>query len=149
MIEQNIPEKMGGTIAGMTATCGAAFRQMPEELARITAFVEAEMKGQNLPNAPSNRDEFIATTFARMYPLVLSSDECRQAVENMMKKSGVGDGSALKLQEGNPQYAIGPERAHAMYMTGNAVMGAILLVTAGETERPLTTDKGVQYDPIN
>src|SRR5699024_11886893 len=65
-----------------SATCGAAFRQMPEELARITAFVEAEMKGQNLPNAPSNRDEFIATTFARMYPLVLSSDECRQAVED-------------------------------------------------------------------
>ncbi|PTX58870.1 hypothetical protein C8P63_11452 [Melghirimyces profundicolus] len=133
MIQHDVPHEMGDKVTDMAVNCGRLFQQAPGELARIAGFVEREMKGQNLQGASRNRDEFVAATFERIYPMVLSSKECRQAVENMMKNHSRHHGQDLELTADNPQYAIGPALAEALYLTGSAVMGSILMVTSGES----------------
>ncbi|EGK09510.1 hypothetical protein ACFQ5F_00255 [Kroppenstedtia eburnea] len=134
MIEPNVPREMSEKMAKMAEACGLYFRNSPAELAEIAAFVEAEMKGQELPGAARNRDEFVGRTFERLYPMALASDRCRQAVENMMhKQNGSQTRSPFARREENPQYAIDSTLAEALYLTGSAVIGSILMVTSGES----------------
>lgn len=130
----DVPRELSGKMAEMAESCGHLFRESPDELTEITAFVEAEMKGQELPGAARNRDEFVARTFERIYPLVLASDPCRQAVESMMQKQPDSrNHSPFAPREADPQYEIGSTLAEALYLTGSAVMGSILMVTSGES----------------
>ncbi|MFD1427078.1 hypothetical protein JOD24_003397 [Kroppenstedtia sanguinis] len=134
MIESNVPREMSEKMAKMAEACGSYFRNSPAELAEIAAFVEAEMKGQELPGASRNRDEFVGRTFERIYPMVLASDRCRQAVENMMhKRNGSQNRSPFARREEDPQYAIDSTLAEALYLTGSAVIASILMVTSGES----------------
>ncbi|SMO94315.1 hypothetical protein [Melghirimyces algeriensis] len=132
MEDQQIPRKISEKMTDMTAHCGHLFQQSPDELAQIVSFVEAEMKGQDLPPVSRNRDEFIAATFERLYPMVLSSDDCRQAVESMLKKRpDLRQHQPLDHHDDYPHYTLDPALTETLYLTGSAVMGSILMVTAG------------------
>ncbi|GGA48781.1 hypothetical protein GCM10007416_22440 [Kroppenstedtia guangzhouensis] len=134
MTETNVSREISKKMAKLAESCSSYFQNSPAELAEIAAFVEAEMKGQELPGAARNRDEFVGRTFERLYPMALASDRCRQAVENMMhKQKGAPNRSPFSPREESPQYAIDSTLAEALYLTGSAVIGSILMVTSGES----------------
>ncbi|MFC4075324.1 hypothetical protein [Salinithrix halophila] len=148
MIQHGVPQEMARKMGKTALSCSRLFERCPDELATIAAFVETEMKGQDLPNAGQGRDAFIGATFERIFPLVLHSAECRRSVENMMQQHPEFSGSDLFAHhDENPNYTIGPDMAEVLYLAGSAVFGSIVMVTSGETERPLVTDEGVQYKP--
>jgi hypothetical protein len=132
MIEHNIPQELARKVQDMADSCSRIYQQSPQEMEQIVRFVEAEMKGQHLPEAARGRDEFVADTFQQMYPKVLQSADCRNAVDHMLRKAGMTDGSsAFAGWEANAQYAIDPKMAEALFVTGAAVMGSVLMVTSG------------------
>ena len=135
MTETNVSREISKKMAKLAESCSSYFQNSPAELAEIAAFVEAEMKGGELPGAARNRDEFVGRTFERLYPMALASDRCRQAVENMMhKQKGAPTRSPFSPREESPQYAIDSTLAEALYLTGSAVIGSSSgLVTSGES----------------
>ncbi|OYD06755.1 hypothetical protein [Paludifilum halophilum] len=134
MIDHDVPKELAAKIAEMNASSSRLFAESTEDLSKIVSFVEEEMKGQNLPDAGRGRDAFVASTFEQIYPKVLNSDTCRQAVENMMRKHpSYGDSQPFAHRDENPNYAIGPALAETLYVTGSAIVGSILMVTSGES----------------
>ncbi|QKG85440.1 hypothetical protein GXN76_13915 [Kroppenstedtia pulmonis] len=125
-MHSDIPRELAGKISEMAHSCSRLFEKHPQELATITAFVEEEMKGQHLPEDTDNRDEFVAASFQHIYPKVLGSDSCRQAVEQMM-----GGSDPFTHHDENPNYTIGRDLAETLYVTGSAVVGSIMMVTSG------------------
>ncbi|PTM53270.1 hypothetical protein [Desmospora activa] len=131
MDQAEVSAHLSRKMTEMAVACGKRFQGYPEDVAAIAAFVEAEMKGQELPGAARDRDTFVAATFERLYPKMLASETCRQAVQNMIAADG-GE-NPFSHHDSNPQYRINTELADALYLSGSALMGSILMVTAGES----------------
>ncbi|MDR6227552.1 hypothetical protein [Desmospora profundinema] len=131
MNRTDVPAHLGQKMTEMAVSCGKRFQGYPEEVATIAAFVEAEMKGQELPGAGRDRDAFLASTFERLYPKMLQSEACRQAVQTMMQDQA-GE-KAFAHHDEDPHYTIDQKLADTLYVTGSALMGSILMVTSGES----------------
>lgn len=131
MNQADVPAHLSQKVTEMAVSCGKRFQGYPEDVAAIAAFVEAEMKGQKLPEVARDRDAFIAATFERLYPKMLASEPCRRAVQHMMEADG-GE-NPFPHHDSDPQYTIDTGLADALYLSGSALMGAILMVTAGES----------------
>lgn len=131
MKQTDVPAHLGQKMTEWAVTCGKTFQGFPDEVATLASFVEREMKGQELPGMHRDRDQFLAATFERLYPKMLASESCRQAVKAMMQERGAEQ--AFAHHDERSQYTIDKRLAEVLYVTGSALIGSILLVTAGES----------------
>ncbi|SDX33838.1 hypothetical protein SAMN05444487_11476 [Marininema mesophilum] len=134
MIQHGVAQQMAEQTAQMTAHCAQLFTEGTDELTGIVAFVEREMKGQDLGMVASNRDEFIGETFRRLFPMVIQSEECRDALANMTNVHPQFPGiSTMEKHDAEDHYRMDTGMAEVLYTVSSALIGTILMVTAGHS----------------
>ncbi|SFS89728.1 hypothetical protein [Marininema halotolerans] len=134
MIQHDFAQQMAEHTAQMAAHCGQLFTEGTDELAGIIAFVEQEMKGQDLSIGARSRDEFIGETFRRLFPMVIQSEECRDALASMTNDHPQFPGiSMMEKHDAEEHYRMDLGMAEVLFTISSALMATILLVTAGQS----------------